>query len=72
MDPLSASTSASTSTTLNNLVDLMDTPHDTQGKQCGMRFQARDDVLLLRELAAVERALSFVSDSLIPSFGLPL
>ena len=72
MDPLSARTSAYTSTTLNNSVDLTDTPHDAQGQQSGMRFQARDDVVLLRELVAVERALSFISDSLIPSFGLPL
>ena len=72
MDPLSASTSTSTSTTINNAVDHTDTPHHTQGKQSRMRFQARDDVLLLRELAAVESPFSFVSDSLIPSFGLPL
>ena len=54
MDPLSTSIPASTSTTLNNSVDLTDTPHDAQRKQSQMRFQARDDVSLLRELAAVE------------------
>ena len=54
MDSVSASASVSTSTTLNNSVDLTDTPSSAQGKQSRVRFQARDDVLLLRELAAVE------------------
>ena len=55
MDPLSTSISASTSTTKNNSVDLTDTPSSAQEKQSRVRFHARDDVLFLRELAAVER-----------------
>ena len=53
MEPVSASTSSSSSTSPNNSVDL--TPSSAQGKQSRVRFQARDDVLLLRELAAVEQ-----------------
>ena len=52
MDPVSV-TSSSPSTSLNNSVDL--TSLSAQGKQSRVRFQARDDVLLLRELAAVEQ-----------------
>ena len=53
MDPVSASTSSSSSTILNNSVDL--TPSSAQGKQSRVQFQTRDDVLLLRELTAVEQ-----------------
>ena len=53
MEPVSASTSSSSSTSPNNSVDL--TPSSAQGKQSRVQFQARDVVLLLRELAAVEQ-----------------